>query len=158
MPVQEATRVVSGSVGAGPVHRVETVNAPGPLGSRKLAGLPDSITVVPAKPLENVQAQRLGKALKPVPPAPFQEQQGPEVLRPATGGMRGGNDHGTRLDQGRGQEPIPASPARSVEQTRDRVMKCLPSPAAREKPSGSPSPTSRMSWVCFHRSYWRPSM
>ena len=98
LTVQEATVLVQGRKGADETYRVEAVSAPGPLGAEKLRDIPNVIAIVPATLLENVQATSVKEALKYVPLAQFQEQQGSEVLRPATRGMQGSNYQNTRLD------------------------------------------------------------
>lgn len=94
----EATVVVTGRKGPDEVYRVEAINAPGPLGMAKIADIPNSIQILPATLLENVQATSIKEALKYAPLTQFQEQQGPEILRPATRGMQGSNYQNTRLD------------------------------------------------------------
>ena len=84
--------------GADNAYRVESVHSLGPLGNAKLLDTPNSIVILPAALLENVQATSIKESLKYVPLAQFQEQQGSEVLRPATRGMQGSNFQNTRLD------------------------------------------------------------
>ena len=79
-------------------YRVESVYSAGPLGNAKLLDTPNSIVILPASLIENVQATSIKESLKYIPLAQFQEQQGSEVLRPATRGMQGSNYQNTRLD------------------------------------------------------------
>ena len=79
-------------------YRVDSVSGFGPLGGAKLLNLPYSIQVLPDALIENVQAKSLKDALKYLPLVQFQEQQGSEVLRPATRGMQGSNFQNTRVD------------------------------------------------------------
>jgi iron complex outermembrane recepter protein len=79
-------------------YRVESLYSLGPLGTAKLLDTPNSIAILPSALIENVQATSVKEALKYVPLAQFQEQQGSEVLRPATRGMQGSNYQNTRLD------------------------------------------------------------
>ena len=79
-------------------YRINAVNSLGPLGTGKLQDIPNSIAILPADLIENVQATSIKEALKYIPLAQFQEQQGSEVLRPATRGMQGSNYQNTRLD------------------------------------------------------------
>ncbi len=79
-------------------YRVPSVYSLGPLGTAKLLDTPNSISILPEALIENVQATSVKEALKYIPLAQFQEQQGSEVLRPATRGMQGSNYQNTRLD------------------------------------------------------------
>ena len=79
-------------------YRVDAVNSVGPLGTTKLLDIPNSIVILPAALIENVQATSVKEALKYIPLTQFQEQQGSEVLRPATRGMQGSNFQNTRQD------------------------------------------------------------
>ena len=79
-------------------YRVESVNSLGPLGRASLLNTPNSMAILPAALIENVQATSLKETLKYIPLTQFQEQQGSEVLRPATRGMQGSNYQNTRLD------------------------------------------------------------
>ena len=79
-------------------YRVESTYSRGPLGAAKLQDLPNSVVVLPAELIENVHAISVKEALKYIPLAQFQEQQGSEVLRPATRGMQGSNYQNTRQD------------------------------------------------------------
>ncbi len=89
---------VTGTRDADEVYRVEAVSSPGPLGMGKLLNVPHTMAILPATLIENVQATSVKEALKYLPLAQFQEQQGSEVLRPATRGMQGSNYQNTRMD------------------------------------------------------------
>ena len=100
-----ATVVVTGSLlkpgnegSAEQAYRVPSVYSRGPLGSAKLQDIPNSMMLLPEALIENTQATSVKEALKYIPLAQFQEQQGSEVLRPATRGMQGSNYQNTRLD------------------------------------------------------------
>lgn len=70
----------------------------GPLGSTPLVDVPYSVSVLPANLIENVQAVDFKEASKYLPLVSFQEQQGPDILRPMTRGMEGGNYQNTKMD------------------------------------------------------------
>jgi iron complex outermembrane receptor protein len=91
-----ADKLEEGSAAAG--YLVDAPSSLGPLGKAKLVDIPNSMSILPAALIENVQATSVKEALKYVPLAQFQEQQGPQVLRPATRGMQGSNYQNTRLD------------------------------------------------------------
>jgi iron complex outermembrane receptor protein len=79
-------------------YRVAAPYALGPLGSSSILDTPHSIEVLPASLIENQQISSLKQALTYMPLVQFQEQQGSEVLRPATRGMQGNNYQNTRMD------------------------------------------------------------
>lgn len=79
-------------------YRVDSVYSLGPLGTAKLLDTPNSIAILPAALLENVQAKSFKEALKYIPLTQFQEQQGSEILRPATRGMQASNYQNSRMD------------------------------------------------------------
>ena len=91
-----AKKINDGSADDG--YRVDAPRSLGPLGNQKLLDIPNSMGIVSSALIENVQATSLKEVLKYIPLAQFQEQQGPEVLRPATRGMQGSNYQNTRLD------------------------------------------------------------
>jgi outer membrane receptor for monomeric catechols len=105
---QEATQptvVILGTVpspsnqgSAKDAYRVESIDSLGPLGTAKLLDTPNSMAILPAALIENVQATSIKEVLKYIPLTQFQEQQGPQVLRPATRGMQGSNYQNTRQD------------------------------------------------------------
>jgi iron complex outermembrane recepter protein len=90
--------VVTDSKSSDDPYRAETVYTLGPLGSERLLDIPNSIAILPAALIENVQVTSVRDVLKYLPLTQFQEQQGSEVLRPATRGMMGSNYQNTRLD------------------------------------------------------------
>ncbi len=94
--VTESTPPRQGSAENG--YRVDAVNSLGPLGNAKLLNLPYSIQIMPAALIDNVQAQSFKDVMKYMPLVQFQEQQGSEVLRPATRGMMGSNFQNSRMD------------------------------------------------------------
>ncbi len=79
-------------------YRVETVNSVGPLGSIPLLDVPYSVGVLPLDLIENSQAVNFKDVSKYLPLVAYQEQQGPDILRPQTRGMQGGNFQNSRLD------------------------------------------------------------
>jgi iron complex outermembrane recepter protein len=79
-------------------YRVETVDSIGPLGSIPLLDIPYSVSVLPLDLIENSQAVNFKDVSKYLPLVAYQEQQGPDILRPQTRGMQGGNFQNTRLD------------------------------------------------------------
>lgn len=89
-------KISDGSASDG--YRVEAPRSLGPLGNAKLLDIPNSMGIVSAELIENVQATSVKEVLKYIPLAQFQEQQGPEILRPATRGMQGSNYQNTRQD------------------------------------------------------------
>lgn len=94
----EATVPVDALRGPDEVYRVEVLNAPGPLGAEKLQDIPNNMIIMPGTLIENVQATSVKEILKYLPTTQFQEQQGSEVLRPATRGMQGSNYQNTKFD------------------------------------------------------------
>jgi iron complex outermembrane recepter protein len=79
-------------------YRVETVSSIGPLGSIPLLDIPYSVSVLPLDLIENSQAVNFKDVSKYLPLVAYQEQQGPDILRPQTRGMQGGNFQNSRLD------------------------------------------------------------
>jgi iron complex outermembrane receptor protein len=79
-------------------YRVETVSSIGPLGSIPLLDIPYSVSVLPFDLIENSQAVNFKDVSKYLPLVAYQEQQGPDILRPQTRGMQGGNFQNSRLD------------------------------------------------------------
>jgi iron complex outermembrane receptor protein len=71
---------------------------PGVLGTAPIVNQPYTITVLPAQLITNTQVKSLRDALKYLPLVSFTEQQGPEVLRPATRGLQGSIAQNTRMD------------------------------------------------------------
>jgi len=79
-------------------YRVDAVASIGPLGSSNLLEVPYSVSVLPFDLIENSQAVNFKDVSKYLPLVAYQEQQGPDILRPQTRGMQGGNFQNTRLD------------------------------------------------------------
>ena len=79
-------------------YRVETVGSLGPLGSTKILDAPYSISILPLDLIENSQAVNFKDVSKYLPLVAYQEQQGPDILRPQTRGMQGGNFQNSRMD------------------------------------------------------------
>ena len=70
----------------------------GVLGSSPIVNQPYTITVVPAEEIMNTQVKSLRDTIKYLPLVSFTEQQGPEILRPATRGVQGSIAQNTRMD------------------------------------------------------------
>jgi iron complex outermembrane receptor protein len=79
-------------------YRVKSVDSIGPLGTTPLLDTPFSVTVLPSEVIQNSQAINFKEVSKYMPLVAYQEQQGPDVLRPQTRGMQGGNFQNTKLD------------------------------------------------------------
>jgi iron complex outermembrane recepter protein len=79
-------------------YRIETLDSIGPLGTTKILDAPYTISVLPLDLIENSQAVNFKDVSKYLPLVAFQEQQGPDILRPQTRGMQGGNFQNTRVD------------------------------------------------------------
>src|SRR5271170_2740949 len=79
-------------------YRVDAVASIGPLGSSNLLDVPYSVSVLPFDLIENSQAVNFKDVSKYLPLVAYQEQQGPDILRPQTRGMQGGNFQNSRLD------------------------------------------------------------
>ncbi len=67
-------------------YRVESVDSLGPLGTTALLDTPYAISVLPLEIIENSQAISFKDVSKYLPLVAYQEQQGPDVLRPQTRG------------------------------------------------------------------------
>jgi iron complex outermembrane recepter protein len=70
----------------------------GVMGTGPIVNQPFTITVLPSQLITNTQVKNLRDALKYLPLVSFTEQQGPEILRPATRGMQGSIAQNTRMD------------------------------------------------------------
>ena len=79
-------------------YRVETVDSLGPLGNTPIQNIPYTIGILPLDLIQNAQAVNFKDVSKYLPLVAYQEQQGPDILRPQTRGMQGGNFQNTRLD------------------------------------------------------------
>ncbi len=98
-PAQLSPVEVTGERGtAAGDYRVDTLNSLGPLGSTKILDAPYSIGVLPHDLIENSQAKNFKDVSKYLPLVSYQEQQGPQILRPQTRGMQGGNFQNSRMD------------------------------------------------------------
>lgn len=78
--------------------RVPALDSIGPLGTTPILDTPYSIGVLPEDLIENSQAVNFKDVSKYLPLVAFQEQQGPDILRPQTRGMQGGNFQNSKLD------------------------------------------------------------
>jgi iron complex outermembrane receptor protein len=78
--------------------RVPSLNTVGPLGPEPILDQPYSISVLPREIIQNAQATNFKDVSKYLPLVAYQEQQGPEILRPQTRGMQGGNFQNSKLD------------------------------------------------------------
>ena len=90
--------VVSGERSAPSDYRVGAVAQLGPLGAASVLDTPHSIEILPAALIAGQQISSLKQALNYMPLVQYQEQQGSEVLRPATRGMQGNNYQNSRMD------------------------------------------------------------
>jgi iron complex outermembrane receptor protein len=79
-------------------YRVETLDSVGPLGNTPLTDVPFSVSVLPSDLIENTQAVNFKEVSKYMPLVSFQEQQGPDILRPMTRGIQGSNFENTKVD------------------------------------------------------------
>jgi iron complex outermembrane recepter protein len=79
-------------------YRVGSFDSLGPLGTTALLDTPYSVSVLPAEIIQNSQAISFKDVSKYLPLVAYQEQQGPDVLRPQTRGMQGGNFQNTKID------------------------------------------------------------
>src|SRR5258708_1243199 len=79
-------------------YRAESVDSLGPLGSLKILDAPYSIGVLPQELIQNSMASNFKDVSKYLPLVAYQEQQGPDILRPQTRGMQGGNFQNSRMD------------------------------------------------------------
>jgi iron complex outermembrane recepter protein len=90
--------VVTGTRAAEDHYRVPAVDSIGPLGATPILDQPYSIGILPQDLIENSQAVNFKEVSKYLPLVAYQEQQGPDVLRPQTRGMQGGNFQNTKID------------------------------------------------------------
>ena len=79
-------------------YRSESVDSLGPLGSLKILDAPYTIGVLPQELIQNSMATNFKDVSKYLPLVAYQEQQGPDILRPQTRGMQGGNFQNSRMD------------------------------------------------------------
>jgi iron complex outermembrane receptor protein len=90
--------VVTGTAAPDENYRVNTLDSIGPLGMTDIQNTPYSIEVLPLDLIENSQAVNFKDVSKYLPLVAYQEQQGPDILRPQTRGMQGGNFQNTKID------------------------------------------------------------
>jgi iron complex outermembrane receptor protein len=90
--------VVSGTREGESSYRVPALDSIGPLGSTPVLDTPYSIGILPRDLIENSQAVNFRDVSKYLPLVAFQEQQGPDILRPQTRGMQGGNFQNSKQD------------------------------------------------------------
>jgi iron complex outermembrane receptor protein len=90
--------VVTGTRPAAEDHRVDALDTRGPMGSTPLLDTPYSVAVLPGDLIRDSQAVNFKDVSKYLPLVAYQEQQGPDILRPQTRGMQGGNFQNSRLD------------------------------------------------------------
>lgn len=99
MPRLEVTEQRAGPQGSEEeAYRVGSLNSLGPLGSYSLLDTPYTVSVLPRELMENSQAKNFKEVSKYLPLVAFQEQQGPQILRPQTRGIQGGNFQNSRAD------------------------------------------------------------
>ena len=79
-------------------YRVPNVDSVGPLGTTPVLDTPYSIGILPQDLIESSQAVNFKDVSKYLPLVAYQEQQGPNILRPQTRGMQGGNFQNSKLD------------------------------------------------------------
>ncbi len=79
-------------------YRTPSLASIGPLGTTPLVDVPYTVSVLPGDLIENMQAVDFKEASKYLPLVSYQEQQGPDILRPMTRGMEGGNFQNTKMD------------------------------------------------------------
>lgn len=79
-------------------YRVKTTESIGPLGSQELLNVPYSVGVLDQNMINNSMAVNFKDVSKYLPLVSYQEQQGPDILRPQTRGMQGGNFQNSRMD------------------------------------------------------------
>jgi iron complex outermembrane receptor protein len=70
----------------------------GVMGNAPIVNQPYTITVMPGDEIANTQVKNFRDAMKYLPLVSFTEQQGPEILRPATRGVQGSIAQNTRMD------------------------------------------------------------
>src|ERR1700722_10848258 len=90
--------VVTGNRETEETYRVPALDSIGPLGSMPVLDIPYSIGILPHDLIENSQAVNFKDVSKYLPLVAFQEQQGPDILRPQTRGMQGGNFQNSKQD------------------------------------------------------------
>ncbi|HEX4151741.1 MAG TPA: TonB-dependent siderophore receptor [Steroidobacteraceae bacterium] len=79
-------------------YRVDKLDSIGPLGTTSIQDTPYTIEVLPLDLIQNSQAVNFKDVSKYLPLVAYQEQQGPDILRPQTRGMQGGNFQNSKID------------------------------------------------------------
>ena len=79
-------------------YRALNVDSLGPLGTTPVLDTPYTIGILTNDMIRNSQAVDFKDVSKYLPLVAYQEQQGPDILRPQTRGMQGGNFQNTKLD------------------------------------------------------------
>lgn len=79
-------------------YRAPSLDSLGPLGTTPVLDTPYTIGILTHDMIENSQAVDFKDVSKYLPLVAYQEQQGPDILRPQTRGMQGGNFQNTKLD------------------------------------------------------------
>lgn len=99
-PADQATQrvVISAPREQQETYRAPTVDSLGPLGTTPLLDTPYTVGVLTHDMIENSQAVDFKDVSKYLPLVAYQEQQGPDILRPQTRGMQGGNFQNTKID------------------------------------------------------------
>jgi iron complex outermembrane recepter protein len=90
--------VVTGTQAPDNYYRVDKLDSIGPLGTTDIQNTPYTIEVLPLDLIQNSQAVNFKEVSKYLPLVAYQEQQGPDILRPQTRGMQGGNFQNTKID------------------------------------------------------------
>ena len=97
-PLSATPRVIVSGTRETTDYRVPAVDSIGPLGSTAVLDTPYSISILPGDLIQNSQAVNFKDVSKYLPLVAYQEQQGPDILRPQTRGMQGGNFQNTKVD------------------------------------------------------------
>src|SRR6185312_6282257 len=79
-------------------YRAPALDSLGPLGTTPVLDAPYTVGVLNEDLIKNSQAVNFKDVSKYLPLVAYQEQQGPDILRPQTRGMQGGNFQNSRLD------------------------------------------------------------
>jgi iron complex outermembrane recepter protein len=79
-------------------YRAPTLSSVGPLGTTPLLDTPYTVGVLTSDVIQNSQATDFKDVSKYLPLVQYQEQQGPEILRPQTRDIEGGNFQNTKID------------------------------------------------------------
>lgn len=79
-------------------YRAPALDSLGPLGTTPVLDTPYTVGVLNEDLIKNSQAVNFKDVSKYLPLVAYQEQQGPDILRPQTRGLQGGNFQNSRLD------------------------------------------------------------